>query len=243
MIEADAEIMLIDEVLAVGDAAFGQKCLDVFTDLREKGRTIVLVSHDMATVQRFCHRALLIHDSVIQYIGDPEDVALRYYRLNFGGDADEVSAPGTLPDVHARVIDSWLAGADGQRIHNVEQDQRMFFNCLVEARRDLHHPVFSYHFIDETGAEIFGFSKSLEFPDDKENVLRAGERVLVSGEIENRLLPGRYHVSSWVVRNRAAGDLALHTFKLLEFLVYGTEVGAGSVRMNDDVEARIVGSA
>src|SRR6202012_235869 len=65
MVQADADIMLIDEVLAVGDAAFGQKCLDVFTDLRAKGRTIVLVSHDMATVQRFCHRALLIHDSVI----------------------------------------------------------------------------------------------------------------------------------------------------------------------------------
>ena len=52
MVEADADIMLIDEVLAVGDAAFGQKCIDVFYGRCGAGRTIVLVTHDMATVQR-----------------------------------------------------------------------------------------------------------------------------------------------------------------------------------------------
>ena len=75
--------MLIDEVLAVGDAAFAQKCMDVFHEKRAAGKTIVLVTHDMATVQSFCDRAMLIHDGELRYIGDPEDAALRYYRLNF----------------------------------------------------------------------------------------------------------------------------------------------------------------
>ena len=51
MIQADADIMLVDEVLAVGDAAFGQKCMDIFYQRRAAGKTIVLVTHDMATVQ------------------------------------------------------------------------------------------------------------------------------------------------------------------------------------------------
>ena len=62
MVEADADIMLIDEVLAVGDAAFGQKCMDVFRARRNAGKTVVLVTHDMATVQSFCDRAMLLHD-------------------------------------------------------------------------------------------------------------------------------------------------------------------------------------
>src|SRR3954452_18441398 len=88
MVEADADIMLIDEVLAVGDAAFAQKCMDVFREKRRAGRTIVLVTHDMATVQSFCDRAMVIHDGALEYLGDPEEAALRYYRLNFGGDDD-----------------------------------------------------------------------------------------------------------------------------------------------------------
>ena len=83
MVQADADIMLIDEVLAVGDAAFAQKCMDVFREQRDAGKTIVLVTHDMATVQRFCDRAMLIHDGELRYLGDPEEAALRYYRLNF----------------------------------------------------------------------------------------------------------------------------------------------------------------
>ena len=51
MVQADADIMLVDEVLAVGDAAFAQKCMDVFREKRDAGKTIVLVTHDMATVQ------------------------------------------------------------------------------------------------------------------------------------------------------------------------------------------------
>jgi hypothetical protein len=97
--------------------------------------------------------------------------------------------------------------------------------------------VFSFQFVDADGAEIFGFTKTLDRPDDR---LRGGERVHIGGEIENRLLPGRYYVSAWIVRNESAGDLALHAVRLLEFVVYGTEPGPGSVRLNDDVQVRVL---
>ncbi len=59
-IQVDAEILLIDEVLAVGDAAFQQKCFEEFYRLKREGKTIVFVSHDMYSVERFCNRAMLM---------------------------------------------------------------------------------------------------------------------------------------------------------------------------------------
>jgi ABC-2 type transport system ATP-binding protein len=237
MVEADADVMLIDEVLAVGDASFAQKCLSVFRARRDAGRTIVLVTHDMSTVQSFCDRAILIHDSEAQYLGEPDETALRYYRLNFGGDPDEVKRPGVLPDVSVRVLDAWLDNARGEREQNVEQHAPIRFNCVVEARRELCSPVFGFHFMDVDGARIFGFNKTLELPDGAPDVMAPGERVRISGDVENRLLPGNYHVNCWISRNRAAGDMALHSLRLLDFMVYGTDAGPGSVRIEDDVQA------
>src|SRR5215218_8083597 len=86
MIQADADILLIDEVLAVGDASFQQKCFDVFQGLKDAGKTMLFVTHDMGAVQRFCDRALLIENGVVKTIGDPQRVGNQYVELNFGRD-------------------------------------------------------------------------------------------------------------------------------------------------------------
>ncbi len=78
---AKADILLIDEVLAVGDAGFQRKCYDHFHTLKEGDTTIVFVSHDMAAVRQFCDRAILIEDSRIVAEGSAEDVATRYTEL------------------------------------------------------------------------------------------------------------------------------------------------------------------
>jgi ABC-type polysaccharide/polyol phosphate transport system ATPase subunit len=87
MIHVDADILLIDEVLAVGDAAFQQKCYDEFERIRSSGATVLLVTHDMSAVQRFCDRALLLEHGVPVALGDPEHVGNRYLELNFSPQA------------------------------------------------------------------------------------------------------------------------------------------------------------
>jgi hypothetical protein len=238
MVEADADIMLIDEVLAVGDAAFAQKCMDVFRARREAGRTVVLVTHDMATVQSFCDRALLIHDGEAVYIGDPEEAALRYYRLNFAGH-HAASHATDVPDVNARLIDVWLQNSVGERVENVEQGEPINLKVIFEARHDLVSPVFGFHFLNADGMQLFGFNRRLGPEDGEPEVLRAGQRVTLSGTIENRLLPGRYYVNAMISRNRALGDLALHVLRLIDFVVYGTEPGAGSISVRTDVELEL----
>jgi ABC-type polysaccharide/polyol phosphate transport system ATPase subunit len=241
MVEADADIMLIDEVLAVGDAAFAQKCQDVFTEKRRAGKTVALVTHDMATVQSFCDRAMLIHDGELRYIGDPEEAALRYYRLNFGGAEASNGQPqdGAVPDVNVRVVDAWLEDTAGNRTDNVEQRQPIGLNAVFEARHDLERPVFGFHFSNADGAAVFGFNRTLSATVDEPNRLARGQRVRITGKIDNPLLPGRYFVTCLVSRDRPGGDMALHVLRLLSFVVYGTSPGAGIVSVEADVEARI----
>jgi ABC-type polysaccharide/polyol phosphate transport system ATPase subunit len=228
MVEADADIMLVDEVLAVGDASFAQKCMDVFRAKRQTGRTVVLVTHDMATVQSFCDRAMLVHDGELQYIGDAEEAALRYYRLNFAGAGAEGGPPdpGGVPDVNVRVVEARIAS------ENVEQGQPIGLDVVFEARHDLVAPVFGFHFLDADGVTVFGFNRALD-------QVTAGDRVRIAGRIDNPLLPGRYFVNCWISRNRTQGDLALHVVRLLDFVVYGTRPGPGSVAVEADVEATI----
>jgi ABC-2 type transport system ATP-binding protein len=239
MVQADADIMLIDEVLAVGDASFAQKCLDVFREKRRAGKTIVLVTHDMATVQSFCDRAMLIHDGEVQYLGDPEETALRYYRLNFGGESENgPPVPGGVPDVNVRIVDAWLENQAGERVDNVEQEEPICIGVVFEARHDLEEPTFGFHCLNANGELVFGFNRTLEGQSGTEaRRLAAGQRVRIAGRIENVLVPGRYFIQCWISRNRTQGDLALHVVRLLDFVVYGTRPGPGSVSVQADVEA------
>lgn len=77
-IRAQSDILLLDEVLAVGDAAFQQKCFDYFEELKQQKKTVVFVSHDMGAVKRFCNKALYIKNGVQIHEGSPADVADMY---------------------------------------------------------------------------------------------------------------------------------------------------------------------
>lgn len=81
-IRAQPDVLVLDEVLAVGDAAFQQKCYDYFDQLKHDKKTVILVSHDMAAIQRFCSKALLIRNGEIKHIGNPIEIAEEYAEEN-----------------------------------------------------------------------------------------------------------------------------------------------------------------
>ena len=91
LVESGADVMLIDEVLAVGDAAFQNKCIDFFREKRAAGSTTVLVTHSMGLVEQLCDRGMLLHDGEIEQIGDPVEVGKAYMRRN------AVDVPQTEP--------------------------------------------------------------------------------------------------------------------------------------------------
>lgn len=91
----DPDILLLDEVLAVGDAAFQAKCLDRITELRKDGRTIVFISHDLAAVYRLCDRALLLDHGCILADGSPRQVIDHYQQMTFAGQGTSFEEGGS----------------------------------------------------------------------------------------------------------------------------------------------------
>jgi ABC-2 type transport system ATP-binding protein len=238
MVQADADIMLIDEVLAVGDASFAQKCMDVFYERRRLGRTIVLVTHDMATVQSLCHRAIVLHDGVLEYTGEPEDAALRYFRLNFGGHSTERverragDKPVAEAEINGRAVHAQLLDRQGNPIDNVEQGEPISLDIVLEAARELDRPIFVLHFLNVDGDIVFGIERKLD------ELIAAGQRVALDGEIENLLVPGRYSIDCWIRRDRSSGDMVVQGLRLTHFVVYGTAPRHGMVSLPTTVQPR-----
>ena len=77
-IQAPFDVLLLDEVLAVGDQSFQAKCFDTFAEMREDHKTVVFVSHDLPSVERFCDRALLLRNGSVELIGSAEEVVGAY---------------------------------------------------------------------------------------------------------------------------------------------------------------------
>jgi ABC-type polysaccharide/polyol phosphate transport system ATPase subunit len=84
-IRARSDILILDEVLAVGDELFQRKCFDYFDTLKRNNKTVVLVTHDMDAVQRYCTKAILIQDGEIVLEGDPQSAAKKYTEINMQG--------------------------------------------------------------------------------------------------------------------------------------------------------------
>jgi ABC-type polysaccharide/polyol phosphate transport system ATPase subunit len=78
-IQVPFDILLLDEALAVGDAEFQQKCFDTLAEMRAQGKTVVLVSHDLAAVERLCDRALLLNQGTVAAVGEPAAVLPVYH--------------------------------------------------------------------------------------------------------------------------------------------------------------------
>ncbi|MCA9373415.1 ABC transporter ATP-binding protein [Candidatus Woesebacteria bacterium] len=117
-IRAETEILIMDEVLAVGDAAFQKKCFDVFRDLKERGRTIILVTHDMGNVERFCSSALVIHDGEIVKLTDSHEAATIYSRLNIKDEEAAKALERPNDKKNTKVIKRW--GVGGVRVKSLK---------------------------------------------------------------------------------------------------------------------------
>jgi ABC-2 type transport system ATP-binding protein len=108
-IRAKSDILLIDEVLAVGDAAFQKKCFDYFYELKQSGTTVIFVSHDRGSLERFCERGVLIEDGNLVAAGSIEEVLHDYSRivLNELSDTKDMSAK----EADQSYIDQIVVGA------------------------------------------------------------------------------------------------------------------------------------
>lgn len=105
-INVDADILLIDEALAVGDVFFRQKCYTKLNQLKEDGKTIILVSHGMNEVEQFCERALLLNKGRVAELGDSREVVKKYYILDIKNETKEREDEDTEKQVQGHLTDT-----------------------------------------------------------------------------------------------------------------------------------------
>jgi ABC-type polysaccharide/polyol phosphate transport system ATPase subunit len=234
MIQAEADILLIDEVLAVGDAGFQEKCGEVFREMRGK-TTVVLVTHDMAAIDAYCDRAMLIHDGEVRHVGHPQEVSRRYFRQNFSGMPEPWGRKERgVPEHHARLEEAWLEDEFGGRVEAVDAGEPIRLRTVLEARRDLANPEFGFECRNAEGVTVFGFKQALD--EDRSTSLAAGERARIAATIDGALTPGIYVIRCWVVRDAGAEEIALQFIDILKFEVQGGSGGPGLVSIPADVE-------
>jgi hypothetical protein len=238
MVQAQADIMLIDEVLAVGDAAFAAKCMDVFHERKRNGQTVVLVTHDMATVQSLCDRAILLDHGELKHDGDAEEAAREYYRVNFRAVATEHAAANAgvegavVPNINMRLEEARLLSPSGAVIDNVEQGEPLAFDCLFEARRALPNPEITFHVMNDDQVIVFTVPGTVTG-----GALALGDNVRMRGTIENRLLTGRYTLDCWIRDDAGATrELNVQVIRLADFRVYGTEVRQGLISVESEIK-------
>jgi lipopolysaccharide transport system ATP-binding protein len=210
-IQADAAILLMDEVLAVGDARFQSKCYEVFARYKREGRTVVLVTHDLFGVDTHCDRAILLDHGRIVKAGEASGVTATYRRRSgeeAGQDAAESMAeaatagsdmaPSRFGNGAVRFREVVLEGGTGDGGQHFESGSPLRLRLVLEARDPVDNLVvgFSVHRTD--GTLLSGTNTQLErlrIPK-----LSAGERLCLSYSIERlALLDGIWRIDTAAV--------------------------------------------
>jgi lipopolysaccharide transport system ATP-binding protein len=153
----DPDILLVDEVLAVGDARFQRKCLDKMEDVRQAGRTVVFVSHNMPAVTRLCPRTMLLEDGGITFDGPSHEAVGLYLgagtRTNAGREwADIRKAPG---NEIVRLRGIRVRTEDGEICESIDIRKTVGIEMEFEVLQAGHVLVPNYHFVNQEGVLVF----------------------------------------------------------------------------------------
>jgi ABC-type polysaccharide/polyol phosphate transport system ATPase subunit len=174
---ADPDILLIDEFLSVGDEAFQQKCFDKIAEFQRQGKTIVLVTHDLATVDRWCDEALWLDDGLIQGRGKPRSVIDMYHEGIVGREAATSTAPQRIEEevreaaaetpnrrgsqemeiVSVRMLDS-----SNQERYIYCSGEQMRLAIRYKVHRHVAEPVFGIMIIRRDGVRCYGTNTWIE---------------------------------------------------------------------------------
>jgi ABC-2 type transport system ATP-binding protein len=204
-IRVKSDILVLDEVLAVGDEAFQQKCIDVFENYKAEKQTVVLVTHDMSVVRRFCSRAMLINKGKVVAIGTPTVVAGKYSQMN-EEEADESVEPAkSTSKITVRVV-----GGKNKHVPKFASGQDITVNVTwpddYESVRNVGVAI-----VKNTGEYIFGANTF-----DKPPQLTGSK---ISYKVNLAIGPGKYHLMVGVfgASERSVIDFLEHS---AEFIVY-----------------------
>jgi lipopolysaccharide transport system ATP-binding protein len=177
-IHVDPEILIVDEALAVGDAIFANRCVKKFEELKQRGITVLFVSHDLGLVKRLCDKAALMIDGRVAAYGQPSDVVNRYVGMVLERQTQEQpnrDSGGVFRhgDGASRILDAELLDERGVPTRAVRAGDSVAIRIRAQAARDLENPVVGMLLRNRLGIDVFGTNTRVEGV--ALNRVRAGE--------------------------------------------------------------------
>ncbi|OZG48921.1 ABC transporter ATP-binding protein [Bombiscardovia coagulans] len=214
-IKSQGDILVLDEVLAVGDEAFQKKCQDYFFEAKRKKKTIILVTHSMGDVRKFCNKAMLIQDGVIAKYGLPDDVANAYSEYFLEQQQKVVQKDNEAVRLEQgngiKLVDvKAMVGKEETQLLNINEDFDL--DITFDCSRDIKRGIFAINLIDQQGRVALATSNKIN--GDQETFTKGKHRMLFS--IENVLASGDYHVN---IAAASGDDLLLKQSSVYQFQI------------------------
>jgi lipopolysaccharide transport system ATP-binding protein len=238
-LQASSDILLLDEILAVGDAAFQSKCFDVFAQLRQRGTTVLLVSHNLAHVRRFCDRAILLDAGRIVASGEPGSVIARYLGGSTAASSTDSSSP-SLHDARLHVREAWLENASAQRVDRVQSGERPTIVIILAAAEDTEDPVFGIAIRDDRGAYVYTINTL--WMGRRAGTVHAGDVIEVRIPFLAALRNGSYAVDA-AVTDESGSRFHDWVHGAVNFSVGGSSCRDGLVDLQGDIAWRTLPQA
>jgi lipopolysaccharide transport system ATP-binding protein len=189
----DPEILVVDEVLAVGDAQFQRKCLGKMSEVAGEGRTIVFVSHNMGAVRALCRTGVLLHHGELQKFGPIDDVVSAYLRSDDSGSEPRIHLP-VRSEAHAQVVEASVVDAAHHLATEYPFDSELVVQVRILVRAHLADAYIALHVHDDSLNTVL-FSRHFLGQKDPERPLEPGEHAFCVTLPASLLVPGRYSIS------------------------------------------------
>ena len=195
----EPEILIVDEVLAVGDAQFQQRCLGKMKDVADGGRTVLLVSHNLVTIKNLCQRCIWLRDGQIVREGEPSEVVTAYLSVARNESGEYSVDPNFGSDSACRITAARVKSSNGEVMPMVDASQSFQIEIDHEARKAVSHAWIGIQVVAETGEQVFSGADGDEDAIFR-SVLEPG-RVRTVCEVPAGLLnAGRYTISVFAAR-------------------------------------------
>jgi hypothetical protein len=226
-VEAQPDILLVDEILAVGDFNFQLRCFERMEQIRSNGTTLVVVSHNLNAVRGFCDRTVLLHQGEKAFDGPTFEGIGRYYQLLGATPQEEESEPlpGEVGREHdaVEILGFELHSADGRPTAHVHTGDEGTFRMHIRALRDVAEPFIGFTIASERGVAVYSdTNRAATFPP-----LRAGEQATIEVKARLSLATGGFTASSSVHRVHGDGTVLLARAEPVQFFVTGQGMASG----------------
>jgi ABC-type polysaccharide/polyol phosphate transport system ATPase subunit len=223
----DADVLLLDEVFAVGDEAFQRKCFGKVFEFKQRGGTIVFVSHDATQVERLCERAVLLREGRLEFDGPTHDAIVRYRRV-LAAEADPAERAAGLREWgtgEATIAAAALVGSEGSERQQFLAGEPFSLRLRIEAQNGIAPPRLQLELRDDAGLLV-----ASDAVETRELGWADGTRELRYDVARLPLSDGRFHLRLGLAATE--DDRLLHWLDdALTFVVYPAGEERGVVRL------------